>query len=150
MIKSALKLGVVLIIGILVYNFFLGTEEEKETSRAIFQEVKDVAVGVKDLVKSEKEKFDAGKYDRAVEKIGVVLGKLKNTAKKIDDKYIDRIEELSRKRRELKEELSYYDDDRDTTRRKRRKVERDTAKIQRELDKLMDETESLIREMERN
>lgn len=151
MIKNLVKLAVVLIIGILIYNYFLGTEEEKQTSKAIFHEVRDVAVGVKDLVKSEKQKFNEGKYDQAVEKIGVVLKKLKSTAKEIDDKYIDRIDELSKKRRELKEELSSYEDVSDTTsRREQRKMERDTAKIKKELDELMKDTESLIRDMERN
>jgi len=151
MIKSALKLAVVLIIGVLVYNFFLGTEEEKQNSKAIFREVKDVAVGVKELVKSEKKKFDAGKYDRAIEKIGVVLQKLKKTAKEIDDKYIDRIDDLAKKRKALQEELaSFNSDENDTSRRKERKNARDTIKIQRELDDLMKETESLIRQMENN
>ena len=148
MIKKLIQLAIVLIIGVLVYNYFLGTDEEKQTSKAIFKEVKDVAVGVKELVKSEKEKFDEGKYDKAVEKIGVVLTKLKKAAKNFDDKYIDRIEELSRKRRALEKELSSYSDENDTSGQKQRKGNRDTSKIKNELDRLMKETDSLIKDME--
>lgn len=152
MIKSLIKLAVVLVIGILIYNYFLGTDEEKATSKAIFHEVRDVAVGVKELVKSEKEKFDEGKYDDAVEKIGLVLTKLKKTAKNIDEKYLSRIDELNKKRQQLKEELSTYENEDgriDTSKREQRKIERDTAKIKRELDELMKETESLINDMEK-
>lgn len=153
MIKNLIKLAIVLIIGILIYNYFLGTEAEKETSRKIFKEVKDVAVGVKDLVKSEKEKFDAGKYDDAVDKVGALLGRLKQSAKDFDEKYLDRIDELEKKRKELSDALSEYENeqpklDSETSDELVRKEGGDTAKIKRELEELMKETESLIQEME--
>ena len=69
MIKSLLKLLVILVVGILIYNLFLGTDEEKQGAKKIVGEVKDVGVAVKDLVKSEKEKFDKGKYDKAGESV---------------------------------------------------------------------------------
>ena len=69
MIRSLIKLLFILIVGVLIYNYFLGTPEEKENAKNIFSEVKDVAVGVKQLIKSEREKFDKGKYDDAVDKM---------------------------------------------------------------------------------
>ncbi|HNM26497.1 MAG TPA: hypothetical protein PKL15_13740, partial [Saprospiraceae bacterium] len=66
MIRSLIKIGLVLIVAILVYNRFFGTSAEKEQSKKIFGEMRDVVVSVGQLVKSEKTKFDAGKYDGAL------------------------------------------------------------------------------------
>ena len=153
MIKKLIKLAVILIIGVLVYNYFLGTPDEKETSRRIFSEVKDVAVGVKDLVKSEKEKFDAGKYDDALEKVGNVLSKLKSTARDIDQKYVPKIDDLNERRQKLRKALSDYEEEErrnDTSEVRARKRDRDTTQIKKDLEELLRETESLIGEMEKN
>ena len=60
MIRKLFKLLFILIIGVLIYNYFLGTPEEKENAKQIFSEVKDVAVGVKELVQQEKAKIRCG------------------------------------------------------------------------------------------
>ena len=61
--KSILKLALILVVGILIYNYFLGTDEEKQQSKEIFTEVRDLGKAAWGLLKSEKEKFDEGKYD---------------------------------------------------------------------------------------
>ena len=143
MIRSLLKLLFIVVLGILVYNYFLGTPEEKENSRAIFREVKDVAIGVKDLIKSEKEKFDKGKYDKAVDKIGDLLSKLKRKAKDFDEKYIDRISDLEKKKNELKDAISEFDE---TDAR----IETDKKdSLVNELDQLLQESERLVNDMEK-
>lgn len=144
MIRSLLKLLFILIIGVLIYNYFLGTPEEKENAKQIFSEVKDVVVGVKDLVKAEKEKFDKGKYDNAIDKIGELLSKLKSKAKDIDEKYIDRISDLEKKKDQLKDAISNYDEEDERI--------GDTQKdsMVNELDQLLRDAESLVGDMERD
>ncbi|HFA50471.1 MAG TPA: hypothetical protein ENJ95_15775 [Bacteroidetes bacterium] len=144
MIRNLLKLVMVILIGVLVYNYFLGTPDEKEGAKKIFREVKDVAVGVKDLVKSEKKKFDAGKYDKAVDKIGGLLHKLKLKADKLDEKYVKRIQELEKTRKDLKDALYDYEDQDGKL-----KTEEDTKNMTKDLDKLLEETQSLIDDMEK-
>jgi predicted outer membrane protein len=136
----------------LIYNFFLGTDSEKENAKKIFTEVKDVGVAVKDLLKSEKQKFDAGKYDKAVEKIGTVLDKLKANAKEFDEQYVDRIEELDRKRKELEQDLAKYQDQQSNGNQEQftPKGGKDSAEIKKELEQLLRETEGLVKEMESN
>lgn len=143
MIKSALKLLAVLVIGILIYNLFLGTDEEKQGAKRIVGEVKDVGVAVKDLLKSEKEKFDKGKYDKAVDKIESILSNLKRNASDFDEKYLQRIEELERKRKQLKEELDAVSD---TTGMSGETTE--TKSIREDSKKLMQELESLMKDLE--
>ncbi|MBI5913897.1 MAG: hypothetical protein HY842_00850 [Bacteroidetes bacterium] len=145
MIKSLLKLLVVLVIGILIYNLFLGTDEEKQGAKKIVGEVKDVGVAVKDLLKAEKEKFDKGKYDKAVDKVGDMLQGLKRNAKEFDEKYLVRIEKLEDKRRELQKDLAEYDE---TSSSKPNDGSNDSSAIKEDLQKLLKETESLINDME--
>ncbi|MEM1220355.1 MAG: hypothetical protein AAGH79_15645 [Bacteroidota bacterium] len=135
MIRSILRLAVLLVVGILVYNFFFGTEAEKENSQKVFQEVKEVAISVKDLVKSEREKFDEGKYDQALSKMGDLFGQLKEKAQEVEDNnYLEKLADLDKKRKELEEEWNDH----------RPETESEQNDFQSELKKLMDETEALI------
>lgn len=74
MIKLLFKLIAVAVVGILAFNFFFGTPEEKETSRRVVGQVRDLSASVFGLLKSEKEKFDQGKYDQALSKIKTAIG----------------------------------------------------------------------------
>ena len=69
MIKSIIKLGLLLVVGILVYNFFLGTPDEKAQSQKVFNKGKDVIVSVGDLLKSEKS--GKSKTNRQLALIGI-------------------------------------------------------------------------------
>ena len=69
MINFMIRIILYIVVAVVAYNYFLGNGKEKESSENIVQEVRDVAVSVKDLLRVEKEKFDAGKYDLALEKI---------------------------------------------------------------------------------
>lgn len=143
MIKSLLKLLVVLVIGILIYNLFLGTDEEKQGAKKIVGEVKDVGVAVGDLLKSEKQKFDKGKYDKAIDKVGNMLSELKRNANEFDKKYVKRIDELEAKRKQLKDELDAVSDTAGTGGETQQ-----TKSIKEDSKELMEELETLMKEME--
>ncbi len=132
----------ILVVGILIYNLFLGTDEEKQGAKKIVGEVKDVGVAVKDLLKAEKEKFDKGKYDKAVDKIGNMLSNLKRNANEFDEKYVKRIEELERKRKQLKEELDSVSDTSTTETSETKSIKEDSKELMQELETLMKEMES--------
>ncbi len=74
MIKTLFKVIVVFAIGLLTYNFFLGSPDEKEASRKVVGQVRDLGVSVFDLLKSEKEKLSEGKYDEALANLKQVIG----------------------------------------------------------------------------
>ncbi|HRD81611.1 MAG: hypothetical protein IAE84_11185 [Saprospiraceae bacterium] len=104
--KSLLKLVAVVVVGVLIYNYFFGTPEEKATSKEIFTDVRDLGKATWGLLKSEKQKFDEGKYDEAVDKVGGLLGSLKSKAKSSDDDAsLAKLEELERRRLELEQEV---------------------------------------------
>ena len=158
MIRKALRLIIILVVGILVYNMFLGNEAEKENSREVFSKIKEVGVAVKDLLKSEKSKFDEGKYDDALDKVGSVFQNLKRRAQDIDEKYVDRIAELEETRKELESRLAdlskeeeelpeSYGDDTNFAETER-KIEKARKQITRELDNLVEKTEKVMQEMD--
>ncbi|MDX1911537.1 MAG: hypothetical protein SFV22_08640 [Saprospiraceae bacterium] len=105
MIRSLLKIAALLIAGILVYNYFFGTHEEKENSRKVFGQIRGVVESVGQLVKSEKDKFDAGKYDAALEKLGGVYKAIRTQARHVDEKVLRRLDELEGRKAELQQEL---------------------------------------------
>ncbi len=92
MIKSILKVGLLLVIGILGYNYFFGTAEEKAQAKEIIGKGVDVGKASVDLLKGEVAKFKSGKYDDALDKIG---GLLEKTKEKVKDgsEMLDKIEE---------------------------------------------------------
>ncbi len=154
MIQSIIKVLAILVVGILIYNYFLGTPEEKSNASKIFKEFKDVGVAVTGLLKSEKAKFDDGKYDEAIDKIGGIIDRLKSSAKEFDEKYISRISELDEKRRELRDDLDQY---RNEELRKAKEKEnyvpnyrKDSNELKRELENLLKNTEQLLKDLETN
>ena len=107
MLRSLIKLAIFLVAGILVYNYFFGTPEEKAQSKEVFSDIKDLTKSAVGLLKSEKQKFDDGKYDDAVDKIGGLIENLKGKAEQLEDNrdLLDQITELQQKKNSLETKL---------------------------------------------
>ena len=147
MIKGLLKIGVLLVAGILVYNYFLGSETEKAQSKEIFSEVKDLGKAAWGLLKTEKEKFDDGKYDDAIDKIGGLFDSLKRKAKNLEDSGIlDQLAELEKRKEQLAEKIADMPEDYDGA---NSRSLQDDSEIKKEWNKLLKDTESLMKNMEK-
>lgn len=105
MIKSLLKIGLLLLAGILGYNFFFGTSEEKEQSKKVFGEMRDVAKSVGSLIRTEREKFNQGKYDQALDKLGQAYQGIRKQAHYLDENVLKRLDAAEKRREELQKEL---------------------------------------------
>ncbi len=107
MIRSLLKMGLLAVVCIVCYNRFFGTDTEKEQSKRIFKGVGNVFTEVRGLVRVEKDKFDAGKYDAALGKMETVLGRLKDhSASSADGGQLNRqIADLERRKAQLQREV---------------------------------------------
>ncbi len=110
MIKGLIKLGLLLVVGLVGYNYFLGDEAEKAQSKEIINKVKEVGQSGVDLVKAEKKKFDAGKYDGALDKIGGIVDNLKSKAKDSKE-FLDKIGALEEKKEALQERIGSESED---------------------------------------
>ncbi len=152
MIRSLLKIAALLIAGILIYNYFFGTNEEQENSRKVFGQIRGVVVSVGQLVSAEKDKFDAGKYDAALDKLGGVYKAIRTQAKHVDDKLIKRLDELESRKAELEQELNEIDAvDQQTAsapagKKKDPKTAAKTADQTRRKEALFRELENLVRD----
>lgn len=135
MIRFIFKVGVPILIVILVYNYFFGTSEEQERSKVIFTKVKDLGKEVGGLLRSEKDKFNQGKYDKALDLTDNMLQKLKEGADK-GSTSIQEIKSLERKKARLEQELdkSKSDGNVDAS---------ENQKLTRGLDDLVKEMEAL-------
>lgn len=143
--KGLIRIVLMLVVGILVYNYFFGSADEKAQSKEVFTTVKDLGKATWDLLKSEKEKFDEGKYDEAVDKIGDLLSSIKDKAEAVNDSgLLDQITQLEERQERLedqaKERPDSYSSDEEA-----QKAERN---IKTELRSLIDDTEQLMRKVE--
>ncbi len=100
-----IKIGLLLVVAVLAYNYFFGSAEEKAQSSKVFGQVKEVAVSVGELAVSEKDRFNAGKYDDALEKLGGAYKALREGAGKLDKSVLARLGELERRKAALKKEV---------------------------------------------
>jgi hypothetical protein len=105
MVRNLLKWGFLLLVGILIYNYLFGDSEEKAQSKKIFQQTGTVVSSAWDLLKSEKQKFDAGKYDAALDKVGGAYREIRDRAQFVDEKVLRRLDELEDRKSALEKEL---------------------------------------------
>jgi ElaB/YqjD/DUF883 family membrane-anchored ribosome-binding protein len=125
--KNLIKLGLFLVAGILIYNYFYGTPSEKEKSEKIFTEFKDVGVSVVNLMKDEKEKYNEGKYDEAIEKMKGAVEQMKDKIDKSgDDSLKDEMDDLGYKSRRI---LDKWENNKPQTEAEKEKFESDMKKI---------------------
>jgi hypothetical protein len=144
MLRSLMSLGFVLICGILVYNYFFGSPDEKATSGKIFGETKNLVVSVKDLLKSEKSKFDSGKYDKAINQVDGIIEKLRGEASSNNQTdLLSKIEDLEKRKERLDGVVQ------DIKKLDPSKQDKMNPKVSDAMDALVRETEVLIQEAEK-
>ncbi len=167
MIRFLIKIGLLLLIGILVYNRFFGTDSEKEQAKEIFRKTGDLIGDTWSLLRSEKEKFDAGKYDRALQQLGQAYQSLRQGAKYLDENVLRRLGDLEQRKTELERQLGQIEaaeqalrDDplpapkkgqknttaANDTAARRAELERRRQALEQELRQLMRDSEALVKQ----
>ncbi len=154
MIGFIIKLAVIAVVGILGYNYFFGSAEEKAQSTKVFGQVKEVAVSVGELAKSEKAKYDAGKYDAALDKLAHAYQAAREGAQKVDASLLKRIGELEKRKAGLEKEIASLEhSDAGTAERSpeeaRAQAQRQ-EKLQRDLDKLIADSDAVLKKTQKN
>ncbi|MBK8425019.1 MAG: hypothetical protein KA165_20335 [Saprospiraceae bacterium] len=168
MIRSLVKIGILLVVAILVYNYFFGTDTERDNSRKIFGQMRDVVVSVGQLVKTEKNNFNAGKYDAALDKLGDAYRAIRDRAQYVDEKVLKRLDELEDRKAQLQTEIDSIEKgdqaadalakkglkkDAKSEQQKATKAadqKRRKEELQRELESLLRDSESLLKQAEEN
>lgn len=147
MIKNLLKWGLFLVAGILIYNYFYGTAEEKEQSKEFFQEIKDLGASAWNLLKAEKEKLDEGKYDEALSNIEELFASLKAKAE-AGGETMHRLNQLEDERRNLEDRLQRVDTSGEAQHLRSSEPSNEEQQLRQDIKRLFEETENLMYDME--
>ena len=112
--KYLLPLALFLAIFFVGYNYFFGTPEEQQQSQRIISKFTDLGGEVYDLLHTEKEKYDDGKYDEALAKISQRIEQLKQlAANAIENKQqlLDQVDQLDQARKSIQSQLNSTNQD---------------------------------------
>lgn len=141
MIRRLLTLGLFLVFGLLVFNYFLGTPEDKEN-------VKNVTESIKNLFESTKKKYEDGQYDDALKKVGDVFNRLRDVVKEKGGEFEGRLRDLEEKKTALEEQLEELK----SSDNRKSLVPIDNSKrekeIRQELDELLKEIDALTNDLD--
>lgn len=110
--KLIIKLVLVLVVGVLGYNYFYGTDEEKANAKQIVGQVKQLTGSVANLLKSEKDKYDQGKYDAAIAKLKSALKTMHDKVAEMgsgEEALLHDVEDLEQQEAELETQLETLD-----------------------------------------
>ena len=144
--KSLFKLLLLVIIGLLGYNYFLGDAQEREQSERIVRSVGNLGAETWAFLKAEKAKFDDGKYDDALEQLGELYNSVANES-----------EDLFNEAPELKDEWSKLQKERNRIEKEYEKTisdsdnsdfDRNMREIQKDWERLHDRTGEALQHLE--
>lgn len=132
--RSLISLAILLIAGLVVYNYFTGSSEERENSQEIINSGKDLVGSVWDLLVSEKQKLDNGEYDGAIEDAQKMFSSLREVVVKRNDTESQmKLDELDQRRLEISNEMRQSDEVDPELRQKMRDLMKDTEELVRSL-----------------
>lgn len=135
MVRSIFKLAVILVIGLVAYNYFYGTPQERARSQQIINKAKDLGQDARNLLREEREKMRAGKYDNVLERLETVYHDLRQVAGTgADPAFLERLSDLTERREDLESQMEAHGEL--------------SAAEREELDELTEDTEALMNEME--
>ena len=154
MIRTVIKIGVLLVVGIVAYNFFLGTPEEKAKAKNTISKAKEAGKVIggalldlgKDgvaLLKEERAKFQEGKYDKAVEKVGGLISKMKKQVEGVGGEMLDRVNDLENQKDAIAKQLEKAKDAAGEM------SEEEKEQLKKKFDELTEKTGEVLKDLEK-
>ena len=137
---TLIKIAFVAILALWGYNYFFGTDTEKEQAKIVAEDVGKGVTSLKDFIIANKDKADPKKIQEGIDKASAVLKEIGAKAHELDDKYKTRITDLDQKRAEIETTIKNID-----TKARDAKAKKDAA--QAELDKLVSDIDNLTTDM---
>ncbi|MEM7104201.1 MAG: hypothetical protein AAF502_13770 [Bacteroidota bacterium] len=141
--KRIFSLVILLVVGLIVYNQFYGTEEDKERGKVVVKESKEAFKSILDLLKAEKANYDEGKYEDAMEKIGGLFKTIGEKVETIGEDYPERFKELEEKKSAIEEKLEQIESSESSESRSssvsEKEVESELKDLLKDLEKLTDD-----------
>ncbi len=72
--KTIIKLLIIAILALILYNYFYGDETERETSAQVVDNARQLGQSLWDMIRVEKDRFSDGKHQEIVDNIGSTIG----------------------------------------------------------------------------
>ena len=128
--------------------------------------MRGVVTSVAGVVRQEREKFEDGKYDKVMDKLGEAYKTVRDKAQYVDEKVLRRLDELEGRKAALQKELDSLEAEPEPTDEPVKKsVKKSTkdeeikaskaadlkarkAQLQREMEKLINDSEDMLKEAE--
>jgi len=101
MIRKLISLVILVVVGLMGYNMFFGTEEDKARGKAVTKEFKELTGAIGGFLKAEKENYDAGKFEDAMQKLNKAFRNISSKAQEIGGNLPERVKELEEKKEQL-------------------------------------------------
>ena len=144
---NIIKYGALLVVGILAYNYFFGTPEEKQNAKEnigkITSVISSAVKGGIAILKDERQKFKEGKYDNAIENVSGLISKIKDKVKAGGGALLDRIEDLEARKDDISKKLKEAES------KDGGMTEDEKEALTKEFEELTDETEKVLKESEK-
>ena len=133
--RTLITLALLLVVGLLAYNYFYGTVSEREQSERIVAKARDLGSEAWDLLQSEQSKLQSGKYDDALDRLEKLYAELEAEAGKLGNRDFGReLDKLTRRRTELDEVVDKGEELSRAARRKLEELTRDTEDLMHEME----------------
>ncbi len=138
LMRSIIKLVLIVLIAVLGYNYFLGSTDEKSESREIVAQVKDLGKSIGGLIMSEKEKLEAGKYDGLFDNLENIFKKLESQIRSGDKEQREQLNDLEQDKKDLEKEVKDAEKN-EVSRNKKNELEARLKGLLEKTEKLLDE-----------
>jgi hypothetical protein len=95
-----------------VYATFFGSSDDKDKRDRLFKGLKETGEAISDILKSQKGLYDAGEYDKALDKISGVIEQLKKGQDGSAEKAAE-LARLEKQKAELENLIQRYESDKE-------------------------------------
>jgi len=136
MIRKLISLVILAVIGLMGYNMFFGTDEDKARGQVVAKETKELVGSIFGLLKAEKENYDAGKFDNAMDKMNKAFRNVSQKAKEVGGNLPERMKDLEQKKDQLDQLIEVN------------KNSKKVADPKKENDKIQDEMSDILKELQ--
>jgi len=138
MIKGLFRLLLFVVAIVLIYNYFFGDAREKQASEHIVEQVKELGKSIGDVLVSEKDKIQEGKYDDALDKVGDFIKNLRKNSDAMDVDDLRKLNELERKKLEMEKNIEEFDKDGKRTKEEEKELKKEWESLMREMEDFID------------
>jgi len=142
MIRKLISLVILVVVGLMGYNMFFGTEEDKARGRVVAKETKELVGSIVGFLKAEKENYDAGKYDDAMTKLNKAFKNISSKAQEIGGNLPERVKELEEKKDQLDKLIDINKNS------KMADPKKESEKIDDEMNDIIKELEDIARDID--